>query len=80
MVQEFNYAYLRGFIKEHFGNNHNFATFLGIGDTALYDRLAGRVPFTQVEINKVALEATNKRLSAYEIDLLFFTSKIRKTV
>jgi len=74
MMKKFNYSYLRGFIKENFGNNHNFAKFLEIGDTALYDRLANKVPFTQIEINKVALEATNKKLTASEIDLLFFTS------
>jgi hypothetical protein len=73
MMKKFNYAYLRGFIKENFGSNHKFAVFLGIGDTALYDRLSSRVPFTQLEIDKVALEATSKKLSASEIDLLFFT-------
>lgn len=81
MIQnEFNYAYLRGFIAEYFGSNYNFSKFLGIGTTALYDRLKNRVPFTQREIDKVANYAIERRLTADEVSALFFTHKIRKTV
>lgn len=77
---EFDYSYLRGFIREHFGSNTKFAQFLGIGTTALYDRLANKTPFTQKEIDKVVRTATGKELSPNEINMLFFTHKIRKTV
>ncbi len=80
MAAEFDYSYLRGFIREHFGSNQKFAQFLGIGSTALYDRLANKTPFTQKEIDLVVRKATGKELSPSEINLLFFTHKIRKTV
>ena len=72
MTVEFNYAYLRGFIKEHFGNNHRFAEFLGISDTALYARLANEVPFTQHEIDRVVNHSLSRKLTLDEINLLFF--------
>ncbi len=80
MNPQFDYAYLRGFIIEHFKNVENFAKFLDIGTTATYDRLGNRVPFTQREIDKVATQAANRKLSAEEVSNLFFTHKIRKTV
>ena len=82
MVQdmEFNYAQLRGFIIEHFGNIRNFSKFLGIGTTAVYERLGNKVPFTQREIDKVANQAIDRPLTADEVYALFFTHKVRKTV
>lgn len=80
MKRNYDYAYLRGFIQEHFGSNKNFAKFLGIGTTALYDRLANRTPFTQDEIDKVAHDSTGSILNGSEINRLFFTQKIRKSV
>ena len=53
MPVKFNYASLKGFIKEHFGTNRRFAKFLTISETALYDRLANRTPFTQTEMDRV---------------------------
>lgn len=73
----YNYAYLRGFIREHFETNKNFANFLGIGGTALYDRLSSKVPFKQTEIDKVGKKYN---LSGEEVCRLFFNSEIRKTV
>nr|DAM27457.1 MAG TPA: Protein of unknown function (DUF739) [Caudoviricetes sp.] len=73
----YNYAYLRGFIREHFKTNQNFANFLGIGGTALYDRLSSKVPFKQTEIDKVGKKYN---LSGEEVCRLFFNSNIRKTV
>jgi hypothetical protein len=72
-MEKFNYAKLRGFIAEHFVTHSNFAKFLGIGTTALSERMQNKVPFTQREIAKVAREATGKKLSAKEIETLFFT-------
>ena len=72
MTVEFNYAYLRGFIKEHFESNHKFAEFLGISDTALYDRLSNKVPFTQHEIDLFVNQALPRKLTLDEINLIFF--------
>ena len=55
-MEKFNYAKLRGFIAEHFVTHSNFAKFLGIGTTALSERMQNKVPFTQREIAKVARE------------------------
>ena len=72
-MEKFNYAKLRGFIAEHFVTHSNFAKFLGIGTTALSERMQNKVPFTQREIAKVAREATGKKLLAEEVETLFFT-------
>lgn len=76
-MMEYDYAYLRGFIKEQFGSNQNFADFIGIGITALYDRLSGKTAFKQDEIDAVVREY---ELTGDEIMRIFFTRKIRKTV
>lgn len=80
MVQdmEFNYAQLRGFIIEHFGNIRNFSKFLGIGTTAVYERLGNKVPFTQREIDKVANQAIDRPLTADEVSALFLPIKYGK--
>lgn len=80
LPMKYDYSYLRGFILEHFGNNANFARFLGIGTTALYARLASKTPFTQAEIDMVARSAAGRLLTPNEINRLFFTHKIRKSV
>ncbi|MDY3973482.1 MAG: DUF739 family protein [Veillonella caviae] len=72
MAEKFDYSYLRGFIKEHYGSNSEFARFLGIGTTALYDRLSNKVPFTQTEIHKVVTESLDRKLTPTEVDLIFF--------
>lgn len=72
MSEKFDYSYLRGFIKEHFGSNLAFAKFLGIGTTALYERLSNKVPFAQTEIHKVATESLRRKLTPDEVNLLFF--------
>ena len=69
----FDYSKLRGFIAEYFVTRKNFANFLGIGTTALSERMRNKVSFTQREIAKVANEATKEKLSAEEIYALFFT-------
>ena len=72
MQEQFNYSYLRGFIKEHYKSNERFAKFIGIGTNALYERLANKVPFTQREIYKVANEDLDRKLTSDEVELLFF--------
>lgn len=74
---EYDYAYLRGFIKEQFRSNQNFADFIGIGITALYDRLSGKTAFRQDEIDAIV---RGYGLSGDEIKRIFFTRKVRKTV
>ena len=76
-MMEYDYAYLRGFIKERFGSNKKFADFIGIGVTALYDRLSGKTAFKQDEIDAVVRDY---ELSGDEIRRIFFTRKARKTV
>lgn len=77
MPVKFNYASLKGFIKEHFGTNRRFAKFLTISETALYDRLANRTPFTQTEMDRVS---DHFALNAEETSRLFFTKKNTETV
>lgn len=69
----FNYSYLRGFIRENFKTLEKYAEFLGISTTTLYERLNNKSPFTQDEIYKTANYSNKKKLSNEEIDLLFFT-------
>lgn len=70
MPVRFDYSALKGFIRAHFGTNREFAKFMGIGETALYDRLANRTPFTQTEMDRVA---DHFSLNAEETSRLFFT-------
>ena len=72
MKRKFDYSYLRGFIKEYFGTQEVFAKFLGIGRTALSERLNGNVPFNQDEIYKTINEAKEEKLLPEEVELLFF--------
>lgn len=75
----FNYAYLRGFIRENFKTLAKYADFLGISTTTLYERLSGKSPFTQEEIYRTANHSLSKPLSADEVTLLFFTCEFRKS-
>ena len=77
MAVEYDYNYMRGWVRQHFKTNKAYADFLGIGETALYDRLACRVPFSQKEID---ITAHFGNCSMEEVQKLFFTRKIRKTV
>lgn len=74
----FNYAYLRGFIREHFKTLAKYAEFLNISTTTLYERLSGKSPFTQEEIYRTANCSLSKPLSADEVILLFFTCEFPK--
>lgn len=70
---KFKYAYLRGFIRENFKTLENYASFLGISPSTLNARLNGNTSFTQVEIYKTANFALDRKLTAAEVDLLFFS-------
>lgn len=70
---KFKYAYLRGFIRENFKTLANYARFLGIAPSTLNDRLNGNTSFTQDDIYKTANFALDRKLTAAEVDLLFFS-------
>lgn len=69
---KFKYDYLRGFIRENFETLANYACFLGISPSTLNDRLNGNTSFTQDDIYKTANFALDRKLTAAEVDLLFF--------
>lgn len=70
---KFNYSYLRGFIRENFKTLARYADFLGISLTTLHERLNGNTPFTQVDIYRTANFSLDRKLTADEVNLLFFT-------
>ena len=69
---KFKYDYLRGFIRENFETLANYASFLGISPSTLNDRLNGNTSFTQDDIYKTANFTLDRKLTAAEVDLLFF--------
>ncbi len=72
MPVRFDYAALRGFIRENFETIRKFAKFLDIGETTLHSRLENRTPFTQTEMDKVA---DYFNLNAEQTARLFFTKE-----
>lgn len=66
----FNYAKLRGRIKEIFDTENVFAKNLGISQTSLSQKLNNKVEFTQKEIEK-AIELLH--IPKEEIPMYFFT-------
>lgn len=74
----YNYDLLRGFIRTCFGNQMEYAKFLGIGVTALYERLTNKVNFSQEDIfrTKKKIEEVNY---PFTIQDLFFDKSVRKT-
>ncbi len=77
MAEKYDYRALRGFIKEYFGSNSEYAKFLKISNTALYERLAGNIPFRQTEIDATARHGD---LDGEGVMRLFFTKVVRKSV
>lgn len=68
----FNYAKLRGRIKEIFDTEAIFAKKMGISTTSLSQKLNNKVEFNQKEIEK-AIELLH--ISKEEIPVYFFTVK-----
>lgn len=68
----FNYAKLRGRIKEIFDTETTFAKNLGISQTSLSQKLNNKVEFTQKEIEK-AIELLH--IPKEEIPMYFFSVK-----
>ena len=71
----FNYAKLRGRIKEIFDTETTFAKNLGISQTSLSQKLNNKVEFTQKEIEK-AIELLH--IPKEEIPMYFFTPLIQE--
>lgn len=71
----FNYSYLKGFIKTYFGTLENYASFLGISNTSLYERMKGKTNFRQGEIYRTFLFAKEHGMSGRDIHELFFCTK-----
>ena len=71
---EFNYAKLRGKIREVYGSEKKFAEEMGMSHVSLSAKLNNRVPFTAPEMNK-ACELLG--ISAEFIPVYFFTEKVK---
>lgn len=71
-----NTAKLRGLIRERVSTQARFAAELGISESALNEKLAGRTEFKRTEILKVA-EVLNEPLGAI-LDI-FFADDFQKT-
>lgn len=70
----FNYAKLRGKIKETFGTQERFAKAMGLSTVSLSAKLNNTVPFTGPEMNK-ACEILG--VSVDFIPIYFFTEKVK---
>ena len=71
----FAYNKLKGKIKEVYGTQEAFAIAMGMGRTTLYSKLHNITEFTQSEMLR-ALELLH--LEKADIDIYFFTPKVRK--
>lgn len=72
----FNYAKLRGKIREVFGTQKAFADALGISSVSLSKKLNNMVEFTQEEINR---SCELLHIVAGEIPVYFFMVKVKET-
>lgn len=71
----FNYAKLRGKIREVFGTQKAFADALGISSVSLSKKLNNMVEFTQEEINR---SCELLHIVTVEIPVYFFTVKVKE--
>ena len=71
---EFEYAKVKGKIKEKFGTQADFATAMGLSATTISDKLNNKSPWTQKEIDRacVLLE-----IEPVDIPTYFFTAKVK---
>lgn len=70
----FNYAKLRGKIREVFNTQSAFAQAMGMSTTSLSEKLNNKVEFTQKEIEK-AVELLD--IQKEEIPVYFFTVQVQ---
>lgn len=69
----FDYAKLRGKIKEKYGTQANFAKALGVSEPTLSKKLNNETEFTQVEINR---SCELLEIVFQDIPVYFFTLKV----
>lgn len=71
----FDYAKLRGRIKEKFGTQSKFATAMNLSSVSVSDKLNNKVQWTQKEIDAacVLLE-----IDPVDIPIYFFTTKVKE--
>lgn len=74
-MMNFNYAKLRGRIKEIFNTQAAFAEAMGISTTSLSEKLNNKVEFTQKEIEKT-IELLH--IPKEEIPIYFFTPLVQE--
>ena len=72
----FNYAKLRGKIREIFNTQSAFSQAMGMSTTSLSEKLNNKVEFTQNEIEK-AVELL--KIPKDEIPVYFFTVQVQET-
>lgn len=72
----FDYAKLRGKIREVFGTQSKFAKAMNLSGVSLSAKLNNTVPFTQPEINR-ACELLSIPLEF--IPVYFFTEKVKSS-
>ena len=72
----FDYAKLKGKIREVFGTQESFAVAMLLSTVSLSAKLNNKVPFTQSEINK-ACELLGIPLEF--IPVYFFTEKVKNS-
>ncbi len=63
----FNYAKLRGAIREKMGTLANFAEAIGISNTSLSDKLQNKVAFTQreIELTRQAFDSSPEEIAQF---------------
>jgi DNA-binding XRE family transcriptional regulator len=70
----FDYSKLLGKIKENYGTQEHFASAIGIGRTALNQRLNNKVQFTPAQMRNIGKLLG---ISEKEYYSFFFTEKVR---
>lgn len=78
MVRNYDYSKLRGRIVEKLGYIKNYALKLNISETALYNKLSNKVPFTQDEI-LISMQEDILDIKPDEICNYFFNQKVGKS-
>lgn len=72
---KFNYAKLRGKVREVFSTQDEFAKAIGMSKTSLSMKFNNRLEFTQQEIGKAA---ELLKIDSSEIPVYFFTQEVQE--
>lgn len=76
MAQQFNYASLRGLMREKGYTQDSLAAETGISPTQLSAKLNGRFPFKQTDIQSIV---SALGILPADIGRYFFTAEVEKT-